>query len=504
MHSILTRHLNIEAIRLNEAETPVRGSEIIDKKLAEQTGTFREKLFARADFLAELTGIDQIARQISSRITLACWLVCCVCAVLGFVAALNAFDSQLNASVNFYWLILVLIGFNLLSMLVWLGMVLVNYCSRSGTKTNTSSHQGWFNFLVNWLVGRTVKFADKQLLTNTLKAWTGVYRTSGLASWEFSRISHLFWLSYLCGGLLMVLLMLSVREYNFGWATTILQPDTFVDLTLVLAKLPEVIGLPVPDRDMITNSRLDSLMVDNLAEQPLNHAVIRTHWSGLLISALVLYGLVPRILLLLFCHLKTKQAMATYDPDYSQPYFLDLQRRLIPVTKTIGIIDADNNAAADVTGSLPELASAKLPAGARYITVELDPDSQWPAAAIDSAAMLTEANDSDSQYRALEVVNKLNEPLVCVVSLMRSPDRGIARFIGELKEQCSTPFYLMVYGHKAIEDSCSEENHSNRSVADLRLGDWHRLAVQLDITDSHFIYLWTLPKAALSAQGTQS
>src|SRR3546814_1027118 len=80
----------------------------------------------------------------------------------------------------------------------------------------------------------------------------------GLRSWQFLTAGFFFcfkqktayemrisdWSSDVCSSDLLV--MLSTASYRFVWATTLLQPDTFVALTRALGWLPAQLGFAAP------------------------------------------------------------------------------------------------------------------------------------------------------------------------------------------------------------------------------------------------------------------
>jgi len=493
MHPTLSRHLKVEAVRQIESEGRAAGSDNIDARLANDDASFQQKLFTRSDYLAELLGIHRAHEQLAGKIKLTGLLACFLCIGLGFFAAGNAFNNQDSATVNFYWLVLVLTGFNLLSMLVWFGVMMANYQTDPIHHGLNVSRSGFMFSALRWILSLTISGDEAQAQKTTFSAWNRLYSNSGLAVWAVSRTSHLLWLCYLGGGLGMVLVMLSVREYNFGWATTILDAGTFIDLTQWLAALPNLLGWSVPSREMVAASRLDSLADNWQSLDAQAVEVFRSSWATLLLSSLVLYGIVPRLLLLLFCHWKVKQAILSYQADYSHPYFLDLQQRLVPVTRSLGVVDPDEQQPL-ISEQVPASSEAiQLPENPHYLSIELLADSSWPPTGIDPKTLLGDANDAESQQQALEKIEAISGNLICVVALLRSPDRGTARYLKEVKAHSPVPVYLMIFGDFPAGESVlaggSELALDNESTAGMRLGDWHRLAEQLDISADQLLHM---------------
>ena len=451
--------LTAEAVRYLEQDgEPLPGSDHVERAMAGSGGNVEQRIIERARQLAPDAGIGAGLQRIQRYARILGSGALALSFLLGGFAAAQAFD-QGQSIVNFYWLLLVLLGFNFVSLVFW-----VFSFWASGTASASVLGQSGAFLLQRW-IGKTSPPGSSQI--QLTRAWLGTLLQGAPGRWTLSSLSHGLWTCYLLGGLLMIMLLLAARQYDFVWETTLLGPTTFIPLTEALAWLPAKLGLPTPSPEQINQSRLGA--------DPAMLAEARQAWASLLIASLLLYGILPRLLLLLLSRMLRSRALKNFTLDTSRPYYVRLRQRLVPPATTIGVVDADDEK--------PQLAPAgagsshhqPIPDNACWLGIELGPEQEWPPIALGRGKDLGCVSDRAGQQQARQQVAKVSRiPLVLVVPMHRSPDRGMARFIGELLAEHPRDCWLAL-----LENAIT--NQSPASERDARLVDWYALAARSNI-----------------------
>jgi hypothetical protein len=434
------------------------GSEQIERAMAGGGGSVEQRIIERARQLAPEAGIAQGLQRIQHYAHLLGYGALLLALVLGGLAALQAFD-QGHGVVNFYWLLLVLLGFNLASLAFWLVGL---WASKSATASLLGQSA---TFALQRLVGKASVSGPRDVQLS--RAWLGVVLNGAPGRWTLSTLSHGLWTAYLLGGLGMILILLAARQYDFVWETTLLGADTFVPLTRALAWLPAHLGLPTPSLEQISQSRLGA--------DAASLASSRQAWASLLIASILLYGILPRVLLLGLCRWLKARAFNQFTLDTSRPYYVRLRQRLVPPATTLGVVDADDETPGIQQPTPVHTNHEAIPADACWLGIELGPNEQWPPLAISQAQDLGCVVDRAGQQRARQQVADIRRtPLVLVAPMHRSPDRGLARFIGELLEQHSGACWLALLENQATGKLSAKER-------DERMVDWYALAARCNI-----------------------
>lgn len=239
--------------------------------------------------------------------------------------------------------------------------------------------------------------------------------------WMGGALSHSLWLLALCVALGALLILLSTASYQFAWATTLLEPDTFVRLTQTLGWLPSHLGFSVPDEAIVRAS-------DGIQSLPPG-AQIR--WSTWLLGVVLIYGIVPRLLAWLVCLLMSARALRRVHIDMSLPGFAPLQDRLQPYAPTIGI---DQPAGALHAPGLGALRNKAITQDRVLLGVELPDDIAWPPGQATPAVQ--DAVNLDTREQRKHVLDQLAQShparLLIVCDARQTPDRGTLTLITEL------------------------------------------------------------------------
>ena len=462
----LDNQLAAETIRQLEQQGMLSGMDAINTRLAGESISFETKIIKRAQWLAEKNGISSLLHRVKSML---CWLMISLCLlflVLGALGALNAFDQLDNGIANFYWLIIVLLGFNLVALLLWMSAL----CLPSAKSSSLlSTVLGSMKNLVGWLLFRQQR---EYLVLETVfnRLFSGA-----TGRWALSRLTHSLWCCYLAGGIVVMMLILSTRQYDFAWATTILGEFAFVNLTELMAKLPQSLGFNVPDAQQIAQSRLGVLSASG-------DAALRQAWASLLMASLLLYGLVPRLLLLAISQLLYRRVANRHQLDLASAYYLHLKTQLMPEARQLGVQDGiqqgSNDSGEIINGDL----GCSLPAQAYYCGLEVDPDSRWLPPGVAQQNNLGVIDSRSSQQRLLDILRQNpQQALVVIVPVRRSADRGMERYLSELTATNRSDLFLGLNG--AILDAESE--------LDIRMADWVQLGRRAGIAADHIVPLTT-------------
>lgn len=455
----LEARLIAEAVRhLEQNDHTLDGSDQVESAMAGHGGSVEQRIIERARQLAVDAGIGPSLQRVQSYAQTLGYIALALALILGSLAALQAFD-QSHSVVNFYWLLLVLLGFNLASLVFWLLGLWASNSAAAGVLGKSGSY-----LIQHWIAKTATPGSNDITLT---QAWLSVMLNGAPGRWALSSLGHALWAAYLIGGLLMILVLLSARQYDFVWETTLLGADTFIPLTQALAVLPAKLGLATPSLEQITQSRLGG--------DPLLLASARQAWASLLIASLLLYGVLPRLLLFALCRMLQSRALARFQLDTSRPYYVRLRQRLIPPARALGIVDADDEATGSSRRSPISDHTTTMPADAYWLGIELDPEQNWPPQPLPPQRDLGLISNRDEQHRALTRVAELGRsPLVLVTPLQRSPDRGLARFISQLLSAHPRNCWLALLEHPGSAVTSKQER-------DARLVDWYALAAQSGI-----------------------
>lgn len=388
--------------------------------------------------------------------------------ILGALAVKNMLFTEQLASVNFFWAFALFFIPNLIMFCAWLVLFLKPSLLQNSSLTR-------FTLSAIKLIER--RFNKEQIKRNNY--WTlfscyfELHFSKSLGRYKLSQLTHLLWLSYFCGALAMSVLMLATHQVDFIWQTSILSSESFQSLTQLLAYLPHKLGFIVPSIEQIQQSHLS---IENLVDADNR----RLAWSSLLISSLLLYGALPRLLLYFYVSYQFRQVKVRYNLDLSLPYYVQLRQLLKPNKATLGITDAD-----DEEGTKKHVdnvqytacQSVPLPRHFYPLAIELS-GSQFSLAKAHLKSVLPELNvdfvnvcDHSQQQRLLsEIKLNANEDVVLYVALNRLPDRGLKRFVSQLTAIANKQYHLFLL-------------IDNKRTAQ-RDNDWYRLAdsvgIQLD------------------------
>ena len=158
---------------------------------------FTQRLSKRADHLIQDNRLDNVINKPRHQYKQARWFCLIIAAILGGLASGNAV-SELH-TLNIYWLLAVLLGFNLLSLMLWVTGITLNL---QGLSSGIAAQ------LASWFPFRNKDNDTTESLAR--RAWWESCLTGVVGKWRISVLTHQFWLAYLAAGLvLLILLMLA-------------------------------------------------------------------------------------------------------------------------------------------------------------------------------------------------------------------------------------------------------------------------------------------------------
>ena len=404
-------------------------------------------------------------------------------AAAGAATARTALASADGVTVNFFWLLASLLGLHGLSFVVWL--VLMVAAPRRGGG-------GVLGGAVLWLWRQVAeRVGGGRARLAAIQALAARWGRGRAGRWLASGLSHGLWCGYLLGAVLMTLVLLSAQRYTFVWETTILDEAAYVWLTDTLAAVPALLGIAVPDRAAIVAARWPG-------SAQAGHEIA---WSSLLIAALVLYGLLPRLLALAASVALARRGTAGDPLDLSQPYYAQLVARLAPMVGATRIVDGAPDGAAPGAAArlaaVPALGDLPPPAppGPVYLLGwEIDaPATGWPPPATPGGVRDLGCRDGRAELaQAIASVGggapggSAPGRLVVVADLRQTPDRGVTTVFAALKTAARDRLVVLLTGLAAMAERLTAADASTR------LADWvaagqaagvdltHMVAIDLD------------------------
>ena len=141
--------------------------------------TFIQRLAIRAKCLIKDNALTEPLLRPRKLFNRASQFAIIIAAILGSLAAGHAVGE--SATLNIYWLLVVLLGFNLLSILLWFAGITLNL---QGLSIGVAAH------LVSWIPYRQKE--NNTVSSRAASAWCETCLTGSIGKWRFSVLTHQF------------------------------------------------------------------------------------------------------------------------------------------------------------------------------------------------------------------------------------------------------------------------------------------------------------------------
>ena len=461
MLSSLDRHLQTLAWRhFEEARgAPLRDAAIERAAMASAPDLPR-RIEARALAWCAREGIDSTLTRYLARGRHAPRIAFALGLVAGLAAARllpEGFPARANVVAMLGGLLLP----NLVSLSVWLALQVLAALRGRGAAT------AW----IGQALARAIDWSGARLHARAGEAERAVQRalfefhadtTRGRA--RVAALSHLFWLALALGAMLGCWWLLTVRQVDFYWGSTLLGADFVARVIDGLAQPVAMLGFPVPDAADIAASRIDAGHAD---------AALRTRWGWLILGSLCVFGVLPRLAALAWCFALSRWSARRPEIDLDRPGYWRLREILQPAPPVTRIIDRDEAPPAP-RSAVPGFPTGCVPpADAAWLALERPLAA--PAGALDLGAIV----DRAGQVRVLDALAGAApwSALVIQAPLAVTPDRGLGQFVSAVVAAARRPVYLIVAG-----DADSALAPAERAA---RREDWQALASRAGIPASH-------------------
>ena len=396
-----------EALRLKETQWGQFDDRAACLRAAREP-TAMQQIAARANFLGETSGVKLALGRVQSGLWVAFIVLLVIAVLVGGSAALAALGAGFRP-VNVVSALVVLLGVNLFSLVLWIVTLIVGIGSG-----------GWLAGRWPWLVR---KLATGPEVTLAGQAWWSLWQQAGGLRWVLSSVTHASWLIASLTMLAVLYFTLSIRHFDFAWETTLLSADSFVALTQFVGVVPHWFGFAIPDSETVRAS--GHLSRNSVQAQAL--------WASWLTGALVCYGVLPRSLLLLVSLAMVARAWPRTQPQLLSPYYQALLLKMAP-------------AALSPEGQVPPQIKLRYPpvlkgadSATRAMMTGIELETEWPPVGLGCEIVHTMMIDSrDTRNMALGHVAQLNpRRLVIACDARQTPDRGTLRLIAELASYAS-------------------------------------------------------------------
>ena len=447
-----------ELVRTLETQQHVFATDplLITEKLQSEDGKPIQKLHRRASRIDSNGALARVLGKIDGRIKGIMLVMSVMWCISGFLGLFTLLQTNV---VNFFYVLVCLLGFHTIMLLGWLVMTLINQGKQSSN---------WFASFVS--PSYLIRGKD-----DVTKAAVDLYERqlqhSGMR-WYLGRFSHQLWLATLTGMLLAIIFLLIVRQYSFSWESTLLSDQALITLTQILGWLPSKVGFTVPDSAAIVQSRL---VTDAM---PLSMA---RQWAGLLVGSLLMYGIVPRAIAWAFCALMFRRKKMRL--DIKQPYYQKIlsfwQRH---------VVDEDDFKAAPA----PVAPKATVSTGKKLVALLEYPSQQdnWWQSGL-SADMSSHSNNINSNISNVEnfgivddrddmdrLTTYLDSHPVQVLLGIHSkalPDRGTLRKLDRIAEHAADGLIVQLLGDANTANTNEQEQDLEIQSAenqDVRYQQW--------------------------------
>ena len=447
-----------ELVRTLETQQHVFATDplLITEKLQSEDGKPIQKLHRRASRIDSNGALARVLGKIDGRIKGIMLVMSVLWCISGFLGLFTLLQTNV---VNFFYVLVCLLGFHTLMLLGWLVMTLINQGKQSSN---------WFASFVS--PSYLIRGKD-----DVTKAAVDLYERqlqhSGMR-WYLGRFSHQLWLATLTGMLLAIIFLLIVRQYSFSWESTLLSDQALITLTQILGWLPSKVGFTVPDSAAIVQSRV---VTDAM---PLSMA---RQWAGLLVGSLLMYGIVPRAIAWAFCALMFRRKKMRL--DIKQPYYQKIlsfwQRH---------VVDEDDFKAAPA----PVAPKATVSTGKKLVALLEYPSQQdnWWQSGL-NADMSSHSNNINSNISNVEnfgivddrddmdrLTTYLDSHPVQVLLGIHSkalPDRGTLRKLDRIAEHAADGLIVQLLGDASTANTNVQEQDLEIQSAenqDVRYQQW--------------------------------
>lgn len=431
-----------ELVRTLETQQHVFATDplLITEKLQSEDGKPIQKLHRRASRIDSNGALARVLGKIDGRIKGIVLVMSVVWCISGFLGLFTLLQTNV---VNFFYVLVCLLGFHTIMLLGWLVMTLINQGKQSSN---------WFASFVS--PSYLIRGKD-----DVTKAAVDLYERqlqhSGMR-WYLGRFSHQLWLATLTGMLLAIIFLLIVRQYSFSWESTLLSDQALITLTQVLGWLPSMVGFTVPDSAAIVQSRL---VTDAM---PLSMA---RQWAGLLVGSLLMYGIVPRAVAWAFCALMFRRKKMRL--DIKQPYYQKIlnfwQRH---------VVDEDDFRAAPA----PIAPKATLSTGKKMVALLEYPSKQdnWWQLGLDDSQNAVEdfgiLDDRDDMDRLTTYLDSHPVQVLLGIHSKALPDRGTLRKLDRIAEHAADGLIVQLLSDANTANTNLQEQDSENQ--DVRYQQW--------------------------------
>ncbi|KAA0939483.1 DUF2868 domain-containing protein [Psychrobacter sp. ANT_H59] len=426
-----------ELVRTLETQQHVFATDplLITEKLQNEEGSPLQKLHRRASRIDSNGALAGVLGKIDGRIKGIMVVMSVIWCLSGFLGLFTLLQTNV---VNFFYVLVCLLGFHSLMLLGWLVMTLINQGKQSSN---------WFASFVS----PSYLIRGKDDVTQAaVNLYERQLQHSGMR-WYLGRFSHQLWLATLTGMLLAIIFLLIVRQYSFSWESTLLSDQALITLTQVLGWLPSMVGFDVPDSTAIVQSRL---VTDAM---PLS---VARQWAGLLVGSLLMYGIVPRAIAWAFCALmfRCKKMRLDIKLPYYQKILNFWQRH---------VVDADDFKEAPA----PIAPKAQVSAGKKLVALLEYPaeQNQWWQSGFDTGITDTTdienfgiLDDREDMARLKAYLDANPVQVLLGIHFKALPDRGTLRKLDQIANHAKHGLIVQLLEDNSL--SLTEHHNTGNDV----------------------------------------
>lgn len=431
---------------------------LVTEKLQKEDGAPQQKLHRRAQRIDSNGKLAKVLGKIDARIKSIMVIMSVVWCVSGFLGLFTLLQANV---VNFFYVLVCLLGFHTLMLVGWLVLTFINRGKQSAN---------WFASLVS----PSYLIRGKDDVTQAaVSLYEQQLEHSGMR-WYLGKFSHQLWLATLTGMLLAIIFLLIVRQYSFSWESTLLSDNALIGLTQMLGWLPSMVGFNVPDSEAIIQSRL---VTDTL---PLS---VARQWASLLVGSLLMYGIVPRAIAWVFCALMFRRKKMRL--DIKLPYYQKIisfwQRK---------VIDADDFKEAPA----PIAPKAEISQAKKLVVLLEYPSAhqQWWRAgtAIESNEAVENfgiLDDRDDMARLKDYLDRHPVQVLLGIHSKALPDRGTLRKLDQIATHAKHGLIVQLLDDDSDIDADTELTTETYKNDNVRYQQWQTALAerQIGLVASH-------------------